>query len=382
VINKILPIFIIFYFIIFPFGQLGRIETSFSTIHLIDIIVGIIAVLQTFSLIRKRGETFLGYYFLSFLALCILSYTVNFPLVTQKEALRGFLYLLRLYSYLLFFFAIKDFVDSNLNFVKRAILYMGTVASFFALLQYIVIPDTRSLFYYGWDNHFYRAIGSFLDPNFLGIILVLFILYLFKAKYSNYILFIAIAALALTFSRSSYLALILGLVALNLKEVQIKKTFLVLVLLLSTIILSPKPGGEGVKLERTSTVNVRVLNYQMSIEKSLERPLLGFGYNLLNWSNGENSSNLSHSQHGVDSSILFVLMTTGILGLFSFISLIWAILNRSWYKGNNMAKIVFPSLIALLIHSLFQNSFFYPWVLGWMIIIIAMMESEDVKGRN
>ena len=36
-----------------------------------------------------------------------------------------------------------------------------------------VYPDLRNLWYLGWDPHYYRVFATLLDPNYVGILLVL-----------------------------------------------------------------------------------------------------------------------------------------------------------------------------------------------------------------
>ena len=42
------------------------------------------------------------------------------------------------------------------------------------VFNYFIFPDVRSLAVDQWDPHYYRLVGSLLDPGFTGIILVLF----------------------------------------------------------------------------------------------------------------------------------------------------------------------------------------------------------------
>lgn len=368
-----MQILIILYLALFPFGQLDRIETPLLTFHLTDVVVGGIAITYLFSKFKIKGN--ISYYLLSFGAIAIFSYLINFSGILIEDTLRGALYLVRFLSFIFFFFSIKEFIKEKENFklTQNFLIYIGSLITFFALFQYILVPDTRALFHFGWDNHYYRAIGTFLDPSFLGLLLTLFILYLQSFENKKILLVIATIALVLTFSRSSFLALALGLLIFNLKSIQVKNTVLIIGVFVIALFLAPKPSGEGVNLSRTSTIYSRVDNYQLSWNKALERPLFGYGFNLLKI---EGENNL-HSKYGVDSSLLFVLLTTGVVGFFIFLSLIFQIIKYSWLGNSKISTVVLASTIAVLTHSLFQNSFFYPWILGWMFIILAIMEVEN-----
>ena len=73
---------------------------------------------------------------------------------------------------------------------------------------------------------------------------------------------------------------------------------------------------------------------------------------------------------GSDSSLLFVFATTGIVGLMIFLYAGRVMFSST---GRAVYGIAFvSSLVAVLIHSLFLNSLFYPWVMGWMGILLAI----------
>jgi hypothetical protein len=65
-----------------------------------------------------------------------------------------------------------------------------------------------------------------------------------------------------------------------------------------------------------------------------------------------------------------VLATTGILGFLIFANLIQKLVVD---LAKNTYGLTFLScLVALLIHSLFVNSLFYPWVMGWMGLLLSI----------
>lgn len=152
-----------------------------------------------------------------------------------------------------------------------------------ALIIYFCLPDSRFLSVLGWDDHYYRLIGTLLDPNFSGLILVGSWLAWWQAHFtipieqwapSRYLTYlggtsIMALALALTFSRASYLAgaLAFGLLFIHFGRQlgqayheKMRSKFKPFLLLLTfplvvgaSLWLAPKPGGEGVNLFRTAT---------------------------------------------------------------------------------------------------------------------------------
>src|SRR3990167_9142393 len=71
----------------------------------------------------------------------------------------------------------------------------------------------------------------------------------------------------------------------------------------------------------------------------------------------------SHACSGSDSSILFILATTGIAGFLVFVFSVIQISNL--LSSGAMVQVLASTFAALLIHSLFANSIFYPWIMGW-----------------
>ena len=144
------------------------------------------------------------------------------------------------------------------------------------------------------------------------------------------------------------------------------------------ILLLPRTAGEGVRLERTSSIYARFANYQKSSEIFNLSPVFGVGYNnlcLVKSDLGENPNTRSCS--GLDSSLWVVLATTGVVGLMILIGSGKQVLNK---LNNNMyAKVFITCLWALLVHSLFVNSLFYPWVMGWMGILLAISLTQKTS---
>lgn len=392
--NKLLQALVVLYFCLFPFGQLGRFVVYSYTLHLTDIIVGFIAfVYLVFNFTNFRQKIYkgtLGYYLIGFIILAGLSLLINLSSASTKDVVRGFLYLIRYFSYTILFFAILYLLQSKV-FTKSELLkklkFAGLLTALFALIQYFIQPDARALKNFGWDDHYFRSIGTFLDSGFLGIILVLFTLILFSQEWRREELktkittiFLSLTTLVMTFSRSSILALLTGLFIINIVRRKLLLTSAVLVYVGVCLYFIPKPGGEGVKLTRSSTIYSRVDNFNEFTRVGLERPLFGQGFNLINRKDSNDSIDNSHSKFGVDSSFLFVFITTGVVGLSAFLFLIFKILKVGWKQKNSVQGVLLIcSLSSILIHSLFQNSLFYPWVLGWLMILLAICHYEEQK---
>ena len=383
----------IFYLVllIFPFGQLASFYSPFKEfffrVHLLDI-AGLCFVLYWLFLIKKTKPPFFFRPLAVFGVIAGISLAVKALFLPFGELVLPFFYLLRLYCWILFFWAMTDFIKKEKIDLINLLVLEGLAVSAISLLQYLFLPDTRFLFYADWDDHFFRAIGAFLDPSFNGLILVLaFILCLkkyFGIRQGNknfYLFFLLLIGITvgLSFSRMSYLILIISFFIILMFKKKYKLLFPFLFFFVLIIFLIPKQTGEGVDLLRKSTSFAKIANYRQVLLISKDNLLLGVGYNLLrneffkrgflakeNWQT-------SHAGAGADNSFLFVLATTGIFGLLSYLYFWLEIIKRTLKEK----EIFFLSaIVSLLVSAFFVNCLFYPWILFWWGTILADFTAE------
>ena len=237
----------------------------------------------------------------------------------------------------------------------------------FGLIQYFIWPDFTYFNSLNWDPHLYRLVSSFFDPTFTALIYLLFFIYLFLnfSQYprfiSSFLLVISYFALALTYSRSTYLALIAAAIYFAVKSSQKYLAVLSLILVTFTILVLPRQPGEGTKLERTSSVYAKVHNYQEALAVFASSPIIGHGYNNLPYIR-QIDNYQSHSNNGFDSSLLTILCTTGIIGLVLFI-----LGGKQYFQNSSLTIQVM--IVAIIIHSLFANSLLYPWTIIFLFFI-------------
>ncbi len=399
---------IIFFLLIFSFisGQVLSVELS-NGIRISALDVSLILFLFGFFLqskfrveaVKRFIHIFIKYFGL-FVLVCLVSLISQITRLRMGQIGISGLYLLRfgVYAGLLPVFAL----DKRLNKLGRlGLWWAGLGIAVLGLSQYFLYPDLRNLYYLGWDPHAYRVFGTFLDPNFTGIILVLeFFLtwYLWLGKNLSKMIFvlglvISFMTLLLTYSRGSYLAFIAGVLVLVfwLNISLIRKIGLVSlggVVFCALLWFLPRPGGEGVNLLRTLSVFSRIENSQEAWNIFLSSPAIGIGFNALRyWRDQTNltpgTQSLSHSGAGFHNSWLFVLATTGIMGFFAYIW-IWAkvlgmgkikFISQIWDKSGK--QLLFVSAVAVFTHSLFDNSLFYPYVMTWMWILAGSTVKVD-----
>lgn len=195
-------------------------------------------------------------------------------------------------------------------------------------------------------------------------------------------LFLISLAILLTYSRSTYLSFLASLLLLlfyqNKKNSILiffrnffkSKYFLLIIFFLLSIIFLPKKFGEGTKLLRTSTIISRTKNWQASLHLFTKNPLFGYGFNTLRYSRKnlnliDDNWQTSHSASGTDNSIIFLFLTLGIIGFIQFTKLLKYLKNK--IKND---QLYFAFFISILIHSMFQNTVFYPWVLLWIFLTL------------
>lgn len=284
-----------------------------------------------------------------FLLVASFSLLLNLRLAIAGGFGYSLFYLIRLFIYPSIYFSVKFIADKKiLRYAMLSLIFFSSIA----FCQYLFFPDMRYLKFLGYDDHYYRLIGSFYDPNFSGAIFSgLALIFVSLGQWLPALT--SILLLALTFSRASYLVFFLGLIYLyfvkkNWKEVSRSTLFFYLFILASLVFLIPKPFGEGVNLFRTFSIFSRFDSWKVGFGLFLQRPLLGWGYNTLRSINGE--------RFQIDNSYLYLATTTGIFGLLAFFSL----LKKAFSLLKPLSAKLF--IFTILTHSLFNNSLFYIWI--------------------
>ncbi|CAN5284790.1 hypothetical protein BH10PAT1_BH10PAT1_6750 [soil metagenome] len=322
----------------------------------------------------------------NFSIVCIFSLIFSLIFFKITELNIGILYLIRFLSYLIFSEVIYERFGKNkkdINYIFNKLIIVGIFIAIFGWIQYFLLPDLRFLRNFGWDDHYFRLVSTFLDPAFTGIILVLteilIIVKTLKNKTKlNYLLNIfLILTILFTYSRSSYLALFFAIIFLFIK---FREKFLLGILILFILLIPflPKEPSEGTNLARTYSINQKFINYQESITLIEKSPVFGIGFDNLCIAKNKflNSDNpKSHTCSGLDNSILFIVATTGIVGLIIFIQFIYKIIINT--KLDLIGWGLMASFIAIFTHGMFTETFFYNFILGWLAILVGITRSKD-----
>lgn len=386
-------IFVLF-FLLFPYGQLLRIETSFFGVGISVHPIDIVALLATASvLLGNRTRSRLRIAFRYFWGIAFFSLLLSSHVYPYQEVLRGSLYLLRFISYYFFFELVTSIVLSAKTHeherVFSWVFISLVITAFLGWIQYIWLFDLRSLKVLNWDDHLYRLTGTILDPGYMGILMVFgslvsLVYFLCNKKIWSLVTMIFFTATMLfTYSRASYLSFVAGLIIIVYSSVQTHFHKLKLIALSSLaicglLLLLPRTAGEGVKLERLYSISGRIENYKETFAIMRDSPVFGIGFNTLCSERIRRFDGVgfaSHACSGSDSSMLFVFVTTGVVGGMVFLKLLAQIRKNVDYTM--YGKMFLACSGSLLVHSFFLNSLFYPWVLGVMAIFLALSTKEN-----
>ena len=345
--------------IVFFFGQLLRIEIKNISFPIIDIFIAIIFCLNIFQKFKNKEFKVKNKYLLYFLIFIWFSFAFNY-FRYHFDLIKPILYLFRL-TFLLSFFIFPLKIDEKIKKIFYLVIFSNVI---FGLIQYFLWPNFTYFKSLNWDPHLYRLVSTYFDPTFTALIYLSLIIIVFldkKFPFRKTILVLSYLALALTYSRSSYLSFFIAFTYIAYQKKNLKIFILSSLLIFSTILLLPRFEGEGTKLERTSSITAKIENYKEGFNVFLKAPIVGHGYNNLFYVRQIKNQN-SHANSGFDGSLMTILTTNGIVGLIIFI----LGLKKIFIKGNLVVKTI---LISLLFHSLFANSLLYPWILLFFIFI-------------
>lgn len=415
---KLLRWLIIAALLVFPFGELLRLDLANNiTIKPLDVIAGLTTLVWLVLAFSKRIKNpKIQWYYFVFPLVALASLLINLNWLQTNQIFSAALYLIRWISYLGVFLAFIQFDAKFKIRVELLLFFDGLIIVLLGFIQYFFFSNLKPLYYLGWDDHMYRLFSVFLDPNFTGAILVLYVLYLggmlyktlgksgskfskisltkkisiSKKKFTGLVslsLVLGLIALFLTFSRSSLIMLIIG-ASVFLILIGRKKLILLLIGMLTVVIIliSPFFYVENINLFRHASTDARVGNYEAAFSIIRQTPLFGVGFNTYRYAKDRYNiqsgwlKTPSHADAGVDNSFLFVLATTGIVGLVSYL-IFWFCLFKnavvSYRDQKNIYAAVFiASGVGIFMHAMFINSLFFPAVMFWLWMIYGLKENN------
>ncbi len=323
------------------------------------------------------------------------------------------LYLIRLLWYVLFCIEVGVLFNSHPRGLRTWLLLVGIWYWWLAILQYILLPDTRFLWLYGWDDHYYRMIGTVYDPGLTGILVCLtaYVTYSVSKKWliGKIITAVLLLSCILTYSRASYMAITVSLLYLVIgtQKISVQKLLAAnfyrknarimaaiclvsLSLVFGIYAIIPKPGGEGVNLLRTSTITARIHTATEAVQmlKGTEW-ILGRG--LFTTDTPTNTIVTEATEQGISSeqfasevqasklssqsdravfpdSIFILLLTqTGVIGLISGVYILY--LSLRWLRQRE--PLLAAAVVAVMVQSQFNNTLLHPYIVLYLGLFIV-----------
>lgn len=320
-----------------------------------------------------------------FASAALVSLLLNIGGFSHVQLFLGSLYLWRFLLYFgLYIVVLNEHIAPSVW--RRGVYLFGVAFAIIGLVQYIVFPSLRSFLDQGWDEHYYRLFSTFLDPNFAGLFLVIsfFLGLSYMSKKPSVIWFITqgilLVSIALTHSRSSFVAFVGALIVFVLCT---KKFFLLGILVFAGIIyaLIPSYGVDTNRLLRSDSTLARIESYTKSVAAARIAPIFGIGYNMLRFQAARErmldvDGIISRDAGGLNSSLMVIFVTTGIVGFSLFLYLVFHIVRIVLSIQGSAAYATISALVAILLHSLFNNSMLYPWILLWVWVMVGSIEKQ------
>lgn len=279
-------------------------------------------------------------------------------------------------------------------------------------IQLVFVPDFTTFEDLGWDPHQGRLLSTWFDPNFVGGTLAFFTPLLLGYAWDRKkdrpwllpALGIVIMALALTLSRSAYVALFAGLLVFGALRSAKLLAIGALALTLLGLLVSPVRDRFESLVENIQSVSsetytlpdasarLRYDSWRIGWTLFMDSPLLGQGYNAYKFAaldKGLIKDPNVHAASGSDSSILTILSTTGILGFLAFLSVYAMLFITAWKnRKTGLGLGFFSGLTGLLIHSIFVNSLLFPlfmapfWISAGLLLGAAKQSSTPHQSHE
>lgn len=364
------------------FGQFERIELDQGrALYGHDIVLCVLVAITAWkwrSALQNSLRSTIGLFWLAIVGWIGLNILIHFS-GDPSGIVTGILYLGRLCILTGYGWAITTLLRTHrlsFRYFSHSIFGAFFAVSVLGFVQYLLFPDTRSLVLLGWDDHYFRLISTLFDPGFTGIILAIAALLhlrgtlLQKATLAEYAFILLHGiGLLLTYSRASYLAFATGIVVLSV----INKNWKVLLILpafASLLLFLPRPGGEGVKLERTASVIARLESNSEALASQSSRSwLIGDGWyakKVLQPTQQKDGLEVPNHSSAPENSLIFVYSSLGLIGVLLVVGLLGALVVRVGIFSE-----FFLAMSMVLVHSLFSNTLFHPFILILLAWIMA-----------
>lgn len=310
------------------------------------------------------------------------------------------------FYFAIYIVAINVLRAEDVNGVWRALETAVLLFAAFGIVQaatmpnfaQMVYPESRA--YVDWDLQYHRLVSTVLDPNFAGA-LILSVLLVQIAQLTGGVRVPAwkpallTLALVLTASRSSLLALVIGgMVIIAIRGVG--KRFLRFGFAVAAVValLLPKLleyAREYNKLELDSSALSRLVMWARGVMVLRDNLVLGVGMNTWGFVQERYGfPRLGAASYAIEGGLLFVAVMTGIVGLAVYSGMLALVLARARRLWRNVAAPpehraiavgTAAFTVALVVHSMFTNSLFLPFILEPLFVLWALTRVASQRAQ-
>lgn len=260
-------------------------------------------------------------------------------------------------------------------------------AAFLPGFALMVQPDA------GWDRQYDRLVSTLMDPNFAGgliviVLLVQIALVSFGTRVALWKPALLGIACLLTFSRGAILSLFVGGAIIVMvrglsKRVLVSATVAALALAPFVPRLLELADRFNKLTVSDGSAYLRVLSWIWGLEIVADHPILGVGFNMYGFVQGEYGYHGARGlMFGLDGGLLFIAVLTGLVGAAIYTVMILLVLRRcrrtwrgagsgSFERGLGVGAAA--ATVAFLVHSVFLSNLLYPFLLEVLWVLWAMV---------
>jgi O-antigen ligase len=322
-------------------------------------------------------------------------------------------YLLRWLLYFgLYVVVINCIRAADVDGIWRTFEWMLLLFCAFGILQSAFLPGFAQMVYpdsrvaLDWDYQGRRLVSTVLEPNIAGILIVMGLLMQFArlsagVKVETWKLVLMFAALVLTLSRSSLIALFAGTtLILATRGLSKKMLRVVFVVALLTLVALPQIIAFGMsynKLGLDASAMARVVAWLSAVRVFVDNPVLGVGFNTYGFVQERYGiERVGASSYSTEGGLLFIAVMTGVVGLAIFIWMLSIVFRRCRQVWRNPSALpewraagtgVAAATLAVCVHSVFVNSLLTTfvmqplWILWGLTFVIAASLAGATEDR-
>ncbi len=251
------------------------------------------------------------------------------------------------------------------------IVRIGMILLIAGVGQLIFLPDFTMLRDFGYDPHRFRLASTFLDPNFCGLVLLSigwWSFWMSRQLKNRFYLMVSIAlfiGVIMTLSRTAYLAGLISAILIGWRLWRWKVIVGVLVALVIGLMIPSVQVRLIGAFKMDVSASERLESWRNGVIVWQQSPILGVGYGNLRSAMTELNLRKSYSADGgnagagLDSSLLVVLASTGLVGVSVFL-MWWIMMWRQLLLAGDKGYWLISLWISWIVGGQFINAWFYP----------------------